>query len=183
MLVFFCEPNVLTDKSEYLAAVSYGMQFQIRTSLVCAACVTITLQSEAPIYPKLKQQRIPETQKWSCISGHLWGRGATLFSPKTVSNSPSSNQPISRSCCWQQSHCMFGLIALHPWYNPSLMRAHILPGSLGKVPEMYMSEQWGRWQLWHWNESAPTEKRKWCKLGKCGVNLDTEAIGAGMLGS
>lgn len=46
---------MLAEKPEYLAAVSFGMQFQMKTSLVCAACVTITLQSEAPIYPKLNE--------------------------------------------------------------------------------------------------------------------------------
>lgn len=122
---------------------------------------------------------------------HLWPSVGQMCNtiltaiPKTDSNSPSccasSNQPISRPRCWQQSYCMFGLIAFHPWYNPSLMCAHILPGSLGKAPEVYTSEQWGRWQLWHWNESAPTERRKWFKLGKYVVNSGTEANGAGML--
>lgn len=79
-VAFFWEPSVLADKPEYLAAVSYGMQFQIKTSLVCAGCVTITLQFEAPIYPKLKQQGVLETQKCSSISGHLWGRCANLLS-------------------------------------------------------------------------------------------------------
>lgn len=104
---------------------------------------------------------------------------------KTVSDQPtccaSSHRPISRSCCWQQSYCMFGLMALHSWFNPSLMCAHIPPGCLGKVSEVHTSEQGGRWQLWHWNESAPTKMRKWEKPWKRVVNLGTEANRAGIL--
>lgn len=121
----------------------------------------------------------------------LWPSGGQMCNTfltaiaKTVSDQPSccasSHRPVSRSCCWQQSYCMFGLIALHSWFNPSLMRAHIPPGSLGKAPEVHTSEQGGRWQLWHWNESAPAEMRKWCKPWERGVNLGTEATRAGIL--
>lgn len=105
---------------------------------------------------------------------HLWPSVGQMCNTiltaiaKPVSNSPSccasSNQPISRSRCWQQSYCMFGLIALHPWHNPSLVCAHILPGSLGKVPEVYTSEQRGRtvalkWKCTYWKEKVmQTEK-------------------------
>lgn len=106
---------------------------------------------------------------------HLWpsvGQMCNTFLtaiPKAVSNPPSccssSNQPVSRPCCWQQSYCMFGLIALHPWYNPSLMCAHILLGSLGKDPEVYTSKQWGRWQLQHWKEKVMQTGKMCGKLG------------------
>lgn len=110
-VVFFCEPSMLAEKPEYLAAVSFGMQFQMKTSLVCAACVTITLQSEAPIYPKLKQQWILETQKWSSISGHLWGRCATLFSQLY------QNQ--------FQTHLPVVLLLINPFPDPTTGSSHI----------------------------------------------------------
>lgn len=91
----------------------------------------------------------------------------------------ASHRPVPRSCCWQ-SYCMFGLIALHSWFNPSLVSTHIFSSSLGKVPKVHTSEQGRRWQLWLWNDSAPTNMRKWCKPCEPVVNLGTEAIKAGI---
>ena len=87
---------------------------------------------------------------------------------KTVSDQSSccvsSHRPISRSRCWQQSYCMFGLIALHPWFIPSLMCAHVPPGSLGKVAKVHTSEQGGRWQPWQWNEIMKWNEMKWNEM-------------------
>lgn len=110
---------------------------------------------------------------------HLWPSvGQMCKSTLTTipkSNSPSCcasyNQPISRSHCWQQSYCMFGLMALHPWYNPSLMCAHILQALLAKLLRCAkantkkMTTVALKWKCTYWKEKVMQTGNMCGKLG------------------